>query len=127
MPNVLIVDYGTGVAQTLGWAFKTPDIKLRWANDNDAALRALIKDPPDLVVVDLTSGSSSGFNLAAMLKMQTRHRPPVVVGLTAMGGLPLSRLEPGLRPLGIDRFVSLTWPLERRVASLRETLGRRAS
>ncbi|MDA0748658.1 MAG: hypothetical protein O2954_19235 [bacterium] len=120
--TMLVVDYGTGAARLLGCAFQRPGVNLRRTTGNVEALRIAKEDPPDLVLIDLTSGSNSGYLLAALLKNQKHFNSPRVAGISTLGGRSLEQMAPGLQPLGFDRCVSLTWPIQRRVEVVDEML-----
>jgi len=127
MANVLVVDYGIGAARRLGQVISKMGLKVREVKGSAAALREAMADPPDVVLIDLATESGDGFGLATMLKVQATARPPKVVHITAMTGALLSQIESTLRCLGIDRCVSLMWPLSRQVEAVLGMLGKGAS
>jgi PleD family two-component response regulator len=120
--NLLTVDYGMGMAQELGEALAQQGIKWQGVDNNRAALRYLMEYQPHLVLIDLASGSNTGYVLAVILKSQKRCQAPRVIGITSAEDTFLPRLTPGFQLMGIDRCISVSWSFQRRLTTVQKAL-----
>jgi len=80
MPSVLVVDDEPAVRESLRMLFKR-DCDVETAEDVDSALRAVAKQPPDLILLDVVMPGRSGLEL--LPELRERGLDPPVIVLTA--------------------------------------------
>lgn len=85
--RVLVVDDSADIHRLLTARLKSEGVEILSAFDGDAALRAVASARPDLVLLDVDLGSTSGFDLCRHLKSQEATLDIPVIFLTASNDL----------------------------------------
>lgn len=118
-PRVLIVDDEADVTLPLGLVLQAEGFESRIVHDGEAALRAVERETPDVVVLDLRMPVLDGWLVLAQLGGRAA-RPRVVVCSA------LTRVEDQQRSfeLGADAFVPKPFEPAYLVRTLREVLER---
>jgi len=80
--HVLVVEDSDAVAEAFRVLFEHMGRRVSVAPTVRAALAALVSDPPDLVLLDLTLPDGDGLIVARALQARTDPEKPVVVALT---------------------------------------------
>jgi two-component system, OmpR family, response regulator len=101
--NLLVVEDRADDAAAL-LAVLTPDgYSVRIAPDGEAALSAIIADPPDAILLDLGLPKLGGLDVASALRSIAWRRRPLVVAVTGHGD---DEHRARAAAAGIDLFMS---------------------
>ena len=119
-PRILIVEDEPGIADTLQYALRTDGFEPAWCATGEAALAAVLTEPPALVILDVGLPDLSGFEVFRRLR-ETADVP--VVFLTARSD-EIDRVV-GLE-LGADDYVAKPFSPRELVARVRSILRRSA-
>jgi two-component system catabolic regulation response regulator CreB len=119
-PLILIVEDEPGIADTLQYALRTEGFEPAWCATGEAALGALARAVPALVILDVGLPDINGFDL--FKRLRERVDVPVVF-LTARGD-EIDRVV-GLE-LGADDYVAKPFSPRELVARVRSVLRRAA-
>ena len=84
-PSILIVEDEADIAEVLEYNLLRERFRTRVVTRGDAALDAIRKDPPALVVLDLMLPGMDGIELCRLLKRETRTAQIPILMLTARG------------------------------------------
>jgi signal transduction histidine kinase/CheY-like chemotaxis protein len=82
-PTVLVVDDDPRVHQLLATVLGPPGYRLRSAAGGLEALEAALKEPPDILIIDLLMPGMSGFDLIKALTSHDETRRVPIIVLTA--------------------------------------------
>jgi DNA-binding response OmpR family regulator len=121
--RILIVDDEPNIVISLEYLMKREGYEVRCAADGDAALDALAREVPDLVILDVMLPKRSGFDVCQQIRADSRWPGLKILMLTAKGrGTEVAK---GLR-LGADAYVTKPFSTKDLVAQVRQLLGRPA-
>jgi two-component system, cell cycle response regulator len=83
MQRILVVDDSADIHRLLAARLKSEGVELLSAYDGEAALRAVGNSRPDLILLDVDLGSTSGFDICRLLKSQESTLDIPIIFLTA--------------------------------------------
>jgi two-component system KDP operon response regulator KdpE len=125
MPNLraLVIDDDPEIVDTVRRCFKLrwPDAKVIEANDADSALERFADEEPDVVILDLTLGGRSGFEVCA--RIREKSTVPLII-LTARSE-EMNKVR-GLE-LGADDYITKPFSHLEFIARVRAILRRAAA
>lgn len=116
--RILVVEDEVSIADTLQYALRTDGFDAQWCATGAAALEAIERDPPALVVLDVGLPDVNGFELFRRIR---EHDDLPVLFLTARGD-EIDRVV-GLE-LGADDYVTKPFSPRELVARIRTVLRR---
>jgi len=81
MAKILIVDDDEGMTELLKLHLRREGLEIESAPDAAVALRSIIKEPPDLILLDVEMPYMGGLEVLSVLKSDptTRHKPVIVL------------------------------------------------
>ena len=82
MKRVVVVDDDPDLGSAIREALANEDVRVEAPGDAQAALPLLLKDAPDLVILDVNMPGMSGWELCAILKRQSGTRSIPILFLT---------------------------------------------
>jgi two-component system, OmpR family, alkaline phosphatase synthesis response regulator PhoP len=82
--QILIVDDNPQILELLEAYLEPLQLRIRLANDGEAALTAVEHEPPDLILLDIMMPKRSGFEVCRILKDDPRYRDIPIVMVTAL-------------------------------------------
>ena len=82
--KVLIADDNPQILELLEAYLEPLDVRVRLAADGEAALTAVERDPPDLILLDIMMPKRSGFEVCRILKDDPRYRDIPIIMVTAL-------------------------------------------
>lgn len=82
MKRVVVVDDDPDLGSAIREALASEDVRVEAPGDAQAALPLLLKDAPDLVILDVNMPGMSGWELCAILKRQSGTRSIPILFLT---------------------------------------------
>jgi DNA-binding response OmpR family regulator len=103
VPRILIVDDEPNIVISLEYLMKREGWETSVAADGEAALAALERSAPDLVILDVMLPHLNGFEVCRRLRADPRWRGLRILMLTAKGRD--TEIEKGLG-LGADAYVT---------------------
>ncbi|NNE44761.1 MAG: response regulator, partial [Gemmatimonadetes bacterium] len=115
--QVLVVDDEEGVRTTLRRALEEEGFSVRTAGSGRSALRTVARGAPDVAVVDLKLGDSSGLDVLRDLK--TRSPATVTIMISAYGDV--QDVVQAMK-LGADDYVQKPYDLDEMVRCVSQTL-----
>ena len=118
-PRILIVDDEPNIVISLEYLMKREGWETSVAADGEAALTALEKAPPDLVILDVMLPRMNGFEVCRRIRADTRWRALRILMLTAKGRE--TEVEKGLG-LGADAYVTKPFSTKDLVGQIRGLL-----
>jgi two-component system, OmpR family, alkaline phosphatase synthesis response regulator PhoP len=118
--RILIVDDEPNIVISLEYLMKREGWETAVAADGEAALAALEKAPPDLVILDVMLPRMNGFEVCRRIRADPRWRSLRILMLTAKGRE--TEVEKGLG-LGADAYVTKPFSTKDLVAQIRTLLG----
>jgi len=80
--RVVVVDDDPDLGSAIREALASEDVRVEAPGDAQAALPLLLKDAPDLVILDVNMPGMSGWELCAILKRQSGTRSIPILFLT---------------------------------------------
>ncbi|HEY1378718.1 MAG TPA: response regulator [Gemmataceae bacterium] len=83
--NVLVVEDREEDAETLRTVLRQDGHRVRVAADGEAALRAALDEPPDVMLLDLALPKLDGYQVAAAARNVVWRRRPLLVAVTGHG------------------------------------------
>jgi CheY-like chemotaxis protein len=86
MPQVLVVDDEPDVRWLLAGVLRDKGLEVATAEDGQAALEQISREPPDVILLDLKMPGLNGIQVLEQVKGMAPHMPVVIV--TAYGDLP---------------------------------------
>lgn len=118
-PRLLVVEDEPNIRELLATSLRFAGFEVEVAGDGAAALDAVHRIDPDLIVLDVMLPDTDGFEVAAKLRAAERHVP--ILFLTARDSLD-DKLK-GLT-VGGDDYVTKPFSLEEVIARIRVVLRR---
>ena len=118
--RILIVDDEPNIVVPLEYLMKREGYEVAVAGDGQAALEAVARGAPDLVILDVMLPRMSGFEVCRQIRADARWRGLKILMLTAKGRD--SEMEKGLG-LGADAYVTKPFSTRDLVAKIRALLG----
>ncbi len=82
MKRVVVVDDDPDLGSAIREALANEDVRVEAPGDAQAALPLLLRDAPDLVILDVNMPGMSGWELCAILKRQSGTRSVPILFLT---------------------------------------------
>ncbi len=82
--KVLIVDDNPQILELLEAYLEPLQLRVRLAADGEAALAAVERDEPDLILLDIMMPRRSGFEVCRILKDDPRYRDIPIIMVTAL-------------------------------------------
>ncbi len=119
-PRILIVDDEPNIVISLEYLMKREGWETTVAADGEAALAALEKAPPDLVILDVMLPRMNGFEVCRLIRADPRWAKLRILMLTAKGRD--TEVEKGLG-LGADAYVTKPFSTKDLVAQIRALLS----
>jgi two-component system, OmpR family, alkaline phosphatase synthesis response regulator PhoP len=118
--RILIVDDEPSIVVPLEFLLKREGYEVAVAEDGRAALDALDRRAPDLVILDVMLPKMSGFDVCRHIRADPRWPGLKILMLTAKGRD--SEMQRGLE-LGADAYVTKPFSTRELVARIRALLG----
>jgi two-component system alkaline phosphatase synthesis response regulator PhoP len=119
--RILIVDDEPSIVVPLEFLMKREGYEVSVAEDGRAALEALDRSAPDLVILDVMLPKMSGFDVCRHIRADPRWRGLKILMLTAKGRD--SEMQRGLE-LGADAYVTKPFSTRELVERIRALLAR---
>lgn len=85
MPDVLIVEDESAIAELIAVNLRHNGFKTRWAPDSAAAVREVMASVPDLILLDWMLPGESGLLLAKRWRSESQTKDMPIIMLTARG------------------------------------------
>jgi len=109
--KVLIVEDNLALLRGLKDNFQAQGYQVRTANDGEKGLEALLRDPPDLLLLDLMLPKVNGYEICRLARSRRLHTP--IIMLSAKGqeddivrGLELGADDYVTKPFGIRELLA---------------------
>jgi two-component system alkaline phosphatase synthesis response regulator PhoP len=118
--RILIVDDEPSIVVPLEFLMKREGYDVVVAEDGQAALDALARSTPDLVILDVMLPKVSGFDVCRQIRGDPRWGGLKILMLTAKGRE--SEMQKGME-LGADAYVTKPFSTRDLVARIRALLG----
>jgi DNA-binding response OmpR family regulator len=119
--SILVADDEPNIVLSLEFLLKQAGFRVRTVSDGDAALAAIAREPPDLVLLDVMIPGRDGYAVCQEIRANPAWRGMRIVMLTAKGG-DIQR-EKGLS-LGADDYVTKPFSTRELVERIRRILDR---
>lgn len=110
--NVLIVDDEVHNSGVLEYVFKFHEAKVRIADSGPECLRQIEKDPPTLILLDLSMPKMSGWEVLKIIRADEalKHIPVITITAQVMAGDRERALEAGFdgyipKPISVSSIV----------------------
>lgn len=100
-PVALVIDDHDGIREMLSIALRDIGCEVLTEGDGDSALRRIVQDRPDLILLDLRLPGKDGLEVVAELRRQRASRPPAIIALT---GYAVSHRREFVLSSGCDAF-----------------------
>ncbi len=120
--RILIVDDEPNIVISLEFLMQREGYETAVAPDGEAALAALQREKPDLVILDLMLPKMNGFDVCQRIREDQRFEGVKVLMLTAKGRE--AEIAKGLR-LGADAYVTKPFSTKDLVTRVKELLRAR--
>jgi DNA-binding response OmpR family regulator len=118
--RILIVDDEPNIVISLEFLMQHEGHQTVVAHDGEAALEALARETPDLVILDVMLPRMSGFEVCERIRADPRWRQTRILMLTAKGRE--TEIAKGMR-VGADAYVTKPFSTKDLVAQVRRLLG----
>jgi DNA-binding response OmpR family regulator len=118
--RILIVDDEPNIVISLEFLMKREGFETEIAADGEAALEALARNRPDLVVLDVMLPKMNGFEVCRQIRSSPDSRDLKILMLTAKGRE--TEVARGLG-LGADAYVTKPFSTKDLVAQIKRLLG----
>jgi DNA-binding response OmpR family regulator len=118
--RILIVDDEPNIVVSLEYLMRREGFETAVAGDGEAALEAVTKLPPDLLILDVMLPSMNGFEVCRRLRADPRLAGLKILMLTAKGRD--TEVAKGLG-LGADAYVTKPFSTKDLVVQIRQLLG----
>ncbi len=132
MANVQIIDDDIELTENTAAVLKNAGHQVKILNDTDGAIDALLKDVPDLILLDVMfpEDPSAGMSLAVELHKNAELRKVPVIMLTGVNQhFPMNFNESDIDDewLPVQRFIEKPFDLQKLVDLVAEVLAKPAS
>jgi DNA-binding response OmpR family regulator len=119
--KVLIVEDDAALLRGLKDNFQAQGYQVRTANDGQKGLEAFLRDPPDLVLLDLMLPKVNGYEICRRARAQRLNTPILVLSAKCreddiVHGLELGADDYVIKPFGIRELLARAKHLSRRRA-----------
>ena len=84
-PRVLVVDDDPEVVDAVGEALQDDGYQVETATDGPTALKSVLEQPPDLIVLDVRMPNLNGWEFCEIVRRQSHTRDVPVLFLTGRG------------------------------------------
>jgi DNA-binding response OmpR family regulator len=118
--RILIVDDEPNIVISLEYLMQREGFETAVAGDGEAALEALARAAPDLVILDVMLPGMNGFDVCERIRADPRWREIRILMLTAKGRE--TEIARGVR-VGADAYVTKPFSTKDLVAQVRRLLG----
>jgi DNA-binding response OmpR family regulator len=118
--RILIVDDEPNIVISLEYLMQREGFETTVAGDGEAALEALARAAPDLVILDVMLPGMNGFDVCERIRADPRWREIRILMLTAKGRE--TEIARGVR-VGADAYVTKPFSTKDLVAQVRRLLG----
>jgi DNA-binding response OmpR family regulator len=118
--RVLIADDEPNIVISLEFLMKREGYEVSVARDGQAALEAIVRDRPDLVLLDVMMPGKSGFDICQAVRADASLASVKILMLTAKGRD--TDLAKGTA-LGADAYMTKPFSTKELAARVRELLG----
>jgi DNA-binding response OmpR family regulator len=119
--SILVVDDEPNIVLSLEFLLKQAGFRVRTVSNGEAALAAIAREPPDLVLLDVMIPGRDGYAVCQEIRSNPAWRDMRIIMLTAKGG-DIQR-EKGLS-LGADEYVTKPFSTRELVERVRRMLDR---
>lgn len=118
--RIVVVDDDIDVADSMRLALTTEGASVRVVSDGNAAVRTILDDKPDVVLLDMMLPKRSGFLVLEQIKGY--EDSPIVIMVTANEG---KRHQNYAESVGVDRYLQKPVPLTLLIETVKELLDAR--
>ncbi len=118
--RILIVDDEPNIVVSLEWLMRREGFDTQVAGDGEAALAAIERGAPDLVLLDVMLPAMNGFEVCRRIRADPRWRGVKILILSAKGRD--TEVAKGLG-LGADAYVTKPFSTKDLVAQIRQMVG----
>lgn len=118
--SILVADDEPNIVLSLEFLLKQAGFRVRTVSDGEAALAAIVQEPPDLLLLDVMIPGRDGYAVCQEIRGNPAWRDMRIIMLTAKGG-EIQR-EKGLS-LGADEYVTKPFSTRELVERIRRMLG----
>ncbi len=120
MKKIFVVDDEPDVVELLETVLGLEGYRVAAATEGRAALRTVLADPPDLLILDLMMPDMDGMELLKLLRLDPRGaRVPVLI-VSAKSG---QQDQIGTLQLGADAYICKPFSNKELVAQVRQLIG----
>src|SRR5215470_10593000 len=119
--SILVADDEPNIVLSLEFLLKQAGFRVRTVSDGEAALAAIAREPPDLVLLDVMIPGRDGYAVCQEIRSNPAWRGMRIIMLTAKGS-DIQR-EKGLS-LGADDYVTKPFSTRELVERVRRMLDR---
>lgn len=119
-PSVLIIDDDESIRELLAFGLELEGFRTATAQDGFAGLRAAVKEPPDVVVLDMMMPGRDGFTVLDGIRTRAELADIPVVMLTARSG---AQDFQRASDAGADHVMTKPFVFDHLVWQLREVLA----
>ncbi len=130
--KVLIVEDDTALLRGLKDNFQAQGYQVRTANDGAQGLEALLRDPPDLVLLDLMLPKVNGYEICHQARARHLQTPILILSAKCrvddvLRGLALGANDYMTKPFGVRDLLARAKRLSRSGAPAQRAAARPAS
>lgn len=119
--KILIVDDEPDVVQMIDLQIKGAGYDTCITRDGNEALRKVVAEKPDLIILDIIMPQLDGFGVYKALRgLKDTAKIPIII-LTARG-----KMEDSFKVLGVDEFIAKPFDMDRLLASVDRLLKAKA-
>ena len=121
--SILIADDEENIVVSLEFMMKREGYRVSVARDGRQALESIVRDPPDLVLLDAMMPGMSGFDVCQVVRANDELRATKILMLTAKGrDTDLARGS----GVGVDAYVTKPFSTKELAQKVRELLAQGA-
>ena len=120
--SILVADDEPNIVLSLEFLLKQAGFRVRTVSNGEAALRAIAREPPDLVLLDVMIPGRDGYAVCQEIRCNPAWQGMRIIMLTAKGG-EIQR-EKGLS-LGADEYITKPFSTRELVERIRRMLASR--
>jgi DNA-binding response OmpR family regulator len=118
--SVLVVDDEASIVLSLEFLMKQAGYRVRIAHDGEAAMAAVVEEPPDLILLDAMMPKRDGFDVCQTIRANPQWAATRIIMLTAKGR-DVER-DKGLA-LGADDYITKPFSTREVVDRVRQLLA----